>query len=183
MAALALIAVSAACSSEAAPTPIVFEGRLPFDPGPDVGGTALQEEVFADGEVTFDEYERAMEAAVQCMRDEGFEVDGPLRYPDGPIAIEPGMDPTQRLTLRARVANDPTDRFGEVNGRCLAQWAYAIEQEYLRPFEPTEAQIRDWLERAWTCLEERGGSVSSPPTAEEAMDAVRLGCRPWETGT
>jgi len=180
LAALLLSAVSAACSMQAAPTPILFDERLPFSPGPDVGGHALQNAVFADGEVTADEYERAMDAAIGCMRDEGFQVEGPLRYPDGYLVVEPGMDPTLRLTLRATVSDEESDRYGEVNGRCQAQWSYAIEQVYLRQFRPSEAEVQAWLERAWTCLEERGEPISSPPTEEEAIGAVTLGCRPWE---
>lgn len=179
---LTALGTIAGCSSPPAPTPIVFEGRLPFDPGPDVGGRSLQNEAFADGKVTFDEYERAMTAAIQCMREAGYEVDGPLRYPDGPMAVEPGTDPTQRLSYRARVGDDPADRFGEASGRCLAQWVWAIEQEYFKPLRPTEREIQEWLERAWACGAERGAKISSPPSVEEAMDSVRLGCRPWEDG-
>lgn len=172
-----------ACSVSPVATPIVFDEPLPDDPGPDVGGRALQELVFADGEVTFAEYERATVAAIQCMRDEGFQVEGPLRYPDGGLLIvEPGHDPRLRLSLRADVGNDPTDRFGRVNGRCRAQWSYAIEQVYLRQFAPSEEEVRAWLERAWACGRERGLPLSNPPTENEALDAVGQGCRPWETG-
>lgn len=115
MAALLLAAVSAACSIQAEPTPIIFDERLPFSPGPDIGGQALQEEVFADGEVTADEYERAMDAAIG--RADGFQVEGPLRYPEGYLVVETGMDPTLRLTLRASVSEEESDRYGEVNGR------------------------------------------------------------------
>jgi hypothetical protein len=171
----------AACAiSPPQPTAIVFEGPLPDDPGPDVGGKALQAEIFADGVVTADEYERAMVAAVQCMRAEGFEVEGPLHYPEGGISVEPGYDPTHELSIRARVANDPQDRYGDINARCQAQWSYAVERVYLSQFEPTEAEIRAWLERAWRCLEENRQPLSSPPAIEEALSSVAFGCRPWE---
>lgn len=176
----AALALSAGCSTTAGPTPIVFNDRLPFDPGPDVGGRALQDEIFADGQVTFDEYERAYTAAIQCMRDEGFEVQGPLRYPDGYTVVEPGWDPNHWLTSRARVADDPTDRYGEVNGRCQAQWSYAVETVYRRQFEPSEEEVQAWLQRAWDCARDNGLEVSTPPTVEEATAAVSFGCRPWE---
>ncbi|MEX2323528.1 MAG: hypothetical protein WEA29_07130 [Acidimicrobiia bacterium] len=65
------------------------EITLDVDPGPDRGGAALKAEVFADGVVTFDEYERAMNAYAQCVREEGFEVRGPLTFPtdDGTAAF------------------------------------------------------------------------------------------------
>lgn len=170
------------CSQPAIPTPIVFDEPLPADPGPDVGGQALQQEVFADGVVTFAEYERAMTAAIQCMRDEGFNVEGPLRYPEGGFAVEAGVDPRIRLELFARdVPDDPDDRFGQVHERCVAQWSYAIEQVWFRQNRPTEEEIRAWLERAWACRREKGLSISNPPTEEEAVHSVLYGCRPWET--
>lgn len=168
-----------ACSQAITLTPVVFNEPLPNDPGPDVGGRALQDEVFADGQVTFGEYERAMVASVGCMRDEGFNVEGPLRYPDGPLLVEPGVDPRHRLTLLARSVTDD-QRWGEVNGRCQAQWSYAIEQVFLRQFTPTQAEIRAWLERAWACLREKGVPLSNPPTEEDAMQSIPYGCRPWE---
>ena len=170
-----------ACGGQTGPTPLVFEGRLPADPGPDEGGRALAEDIFADGEVTFDEYERAFTAGVQCMRDAGFEVEGPLRYPDGALLIEPGVDPRNRLTLRALNTDrgDGIDHFGPVNERCEAQWYYAVERLWDEQWEPTQAEIDAWLERAWTCAGEMGLPLSSPPTDHEAMDAVAYGCQPW----
>jgi hypothetical protein len=161
---------------------VVFDEPLPFDPGPDVGGRVLQEEVFADGEVTFDEYERAMTAAAQCMRDGGFDVEGPLRYPEGGLAVEPGVDPSIRLDILAlAITGDASDRYGEVNGRCQAQWSYAIETVWFRQNAPTEEEIQAWLDRAWDCLDTLGVPVSNPPTVEEAVGSVAHGCKPWES--
>jgi hypothetical protein len=178
---VAALLIGCSAGPPTAATPIVFDEPPPFDPGPDVGGRALQQAIFADGVVTHDEYERAYTAAIQCMRGEGFEVEGPLRYPDGPLVFTVGADPRLRLTLAARPGDDPEDRFGEVNGRCLAQWSYAVEQVYLRQFAPTEDEFQAWLERAWECARDRGLPLSDPPTSQEASDAVLFGCQPWES--
>lgn len=180
---LLALATLSACSGETSPTPLVFEGRLPADPGPDAGGQALQRTIFADGEVTFDEYERAVTAGVQCMRDEGFDVEGPLLYPEGFLVVAPGFDPRNRLTFRAidTEQSDGVDRFGQVNERCEAQWYYAVERLWDEQFEPTEEEIRAWLERAWECAEENGLPLSNPPSEEEATTAVQHGCEPWLT--
>lgn len=181
-AALALLLFGVmACSPATTPTPLVFNEPLPDDPGPDVGGRALQAEVFADGIVTADEYERAMVAMVQCMREEGFDVLGPLRYPEGALSISPGIDPRYRLGVVARnVPAAEEGRWSEVSGRCQAQWSYAIEQVYLRQFNPTQDEIRAWLERAWACAKEKGLPLSDPPTEQEAVRSVAYGCQPWE---
>ncbi len=173
--------LATACSSIPAASPITFNEPLPFDPGPDVGGPALQREIFADGQVTFDEYERAVTAAIGCIRDEGFRVEGPLRYPDGYIVVTPGSDPRRSLTYRISPGDDPQDRAGEVDGRCQAQWSYAVSAVHVRQVEPTEDEIQSWLQRAWDCAREKGLPVSTPPTVKEATDAVVFDCRPWET--
>lgn len=180
---LAMLLALAGCAGETGPTPLVFEGQLPADPGPDVGGLALQEDIFADGMITFAEYERAVTAGIQCMRDEGFDVEGPLRYPAGYLLIAPGFDPRDRLTLRGINTEqaDGLDRFGLANERCQAQWYYAVERLWDEQIEPTEDEIRAWLERAWGCAAEGGMPLSQPPTEDEAIAAVRAGCEPWLT--
>jgi hypothetical protein len=178
---LFLLALIGGCATSPAATPIVFDEDPGWDPGPDVGGKALRDEVFSDGEVTFDEYERAVTAAVQCMRDAGFDVEGPLQYPDGGIVVVPGWDPRLRLGIRAHPGEDPQDIFGDVNGRCQAQWSWHIEQVWFQEHEPTEAETQAWLERAWECAGRQGAPIASPPTVEDALNSVAYGCRPWET--
>ncbi len=179
---VALLTVAACSEAATVPEPIVWNEPLPYDPGPDVGGLTLQREIFSDGKVTFDEYERAFTAGVECMRAEGFEVEGPLRYPEAPLAIAPGTDPRHRLGLIARnIAAEEDERWSDVNQRCQVQWYYMVEQIYLRQFVPTEEETRAWLERAWACAEAKGVDLSDPPTEDEAVMAVGLGCRPWES--
>jgi hypothetical protein len=181
-AALAVVSVLLVGCGVVVPTPLVFDEPLPDDPGRDVGGRALQDEIFADGEITADEYERSAKAAVACMRDEGFDVVGPLRFGDSraPVAIAPGWDPRLRLSSFARNADPPgEDRFGPVNARCLAQWSYAVEQVYLKQFAPTEEETQAWIKRALECMRENGHPISKPPTLRDATSSVAHGCEPW----
>jgi hypothetical protein len=161
----------------------VMAEPLPADPGPDVGGRALQEQVFADGVVTFDEYRRAVLAAVECVRAEGFQVAGPFRFPEpgAVLAVEPGVDPGLRLSWTVTVRDAGEDqRLSEVDARCQSQWSYRIEQVWLRKHAPTQEEVQAWLERAWGCARERGLPLSDPPTEVDALDAVSFGCHPWE---
>jgi hypothetical protein len=180
--AFAVFILTTACGS-AGPTPIVFDEPLPDDPGPDVGGKALQDRIFADGVVTAAEYERAYAKALDCMREEGFDVVGPMSHDDSraPMVIEPGSDPRLRLSSFARNTDrgDGVDRFGPVNGRCQAQWSYAVELVYLGQFAPTEAETQAWIERAWECMRENGHPINEPPTLEDATASVAYGCEPW----
>jgi hypothetical protein len=157
----------------------VLQQPMPHDPGPDEGGSALRDEIFADFEVAFDEYERAATAAVDCMRRQGFDVEGPSRYPDGAHAvIVPGVDPTNVLTWAAVNPSDE-DRWLEVGGTCYAQWLYHVEAVWDLQNAPSEREVQEWLKRAWACGEENGLDLSEPPTIDEALEAVNLGCRPW----
>lgn len=155
---------------------------LPGDPGPDVGGRALEREVFADGLVTFDEYERAVVAAIQCLRDEGFTVVGPYQYPEGPLVYSPGDDPSIRLTYGVIDTGDEP-RQGQALERCDAQWLYRIRYVWLGKHAASDAEIQAWLERAWACARQKGLPLSDPPTEEDADNAVFHGCRPWETAS
>lgn len=179
---MAVLAGAGCSEATTAREPIVWSEPLPYDPGPDVGGLTLQEEIFSDGEVTFDEYERAFTAGVDCIRAEGFEVDGPLRYPVGGMSVAPGWDPRHELSLLARnITSNVNQRWSDVNHRCQVQWYYMVEQIYLRQFLATAEETRAWLERAWACAEEKGMDLSDPPTEEEAVMALGFGCRPWES--
>jgi len=67
--ALAFAVVLASCSSGDAE----ISAREPLPEGL----SAFQREMLEDGEVTFDEYERAVLAAMQCLRDAGIRTAGP----------------------------------------------------------------------------------------------------------
>ena len=176
-----LVLAVVACEQATTKQPVVFDEPLPYDPGPDVGGLTVQKAILADGEVTFDEYEKAFTAGIQCMRDEGFDVEGPLRYPDGVILIEPGADPRHRLGLLANnITQAEDERWNDVNQRCQVQWYYMVERIYFQQFDATEAEVQAWLERAWACAKEKGLELSNPPTESEAGHSVAFGCRPWE---
>ncbi|MEX2323526.1 MAG: hypothetical protein WEA29_07120 [Acidimicrobiia bacterium] len=198
---VALLAVVAAvgCSGEAgspaSSTPGVSpisstpfdEITLGVDPGPDRGGAALKAEVFADGAVTFEEYERAMHAYAQCMRDEGFQVDGPV--PMGPevgAALSPGDDPRNFLlvTFPGIVSEAEDQRNSEADLRCQEQWSFAIEKVWAEQNAATGIELQEWLERAWDCARQRGTVLSDPPTELEAtlsaLDGMHDGCVPWE---
>ncbi|MEX2323525.1 MAG: hypothetical protein WEA29_07115 [Acidimicrobiia bacterium] len=165
-----------------------FTGPGALDPGPEMGGRALKDEVFADGMVTFDEYERAMNAYAQCVRDEGFEVDGPfVQSPQVGYALSPGEDPRNLLIVSfPGIDSEPKRaRNSEVDLRCQEQWSFAIETVWREQNAATGAELEAWLERAWECARQRGTLLSDPPTLDEAMRSANAGfvgdgCVPWE---
>jgi hypothetical protein len=185
--ALALVACSgseddigAAATEADNPFSAIMREPLPADPGPDVGGLTMQESVLADGYLTFADYERAVRATVDCIREQGFAVDGPTRFPDAPfIVVVPGVDPSLRFVWTFEDVPDQ-GALDEVAESCRAQWSYWVEHAWDLQNEPSEQDIQAWLDRAWQCARDRDLPLSDPPTEDDATAAVAAGCRPWE---
>jgi hypothetical protein len=157
----------------------VLSEQLPSEPKPGVSVGVLEEEIFADYIVSSDEYERAILATIRCIRDQGFAVDGPLRYPDGPLVLSPGEDPTVRLTWQYANIKDDT-ALQLVEDECRMQWSLRIERVWIGKHAPTESEVQAWLEKAWACAREKGLLLSEPPTEDDALSSTSYGCRPWE---
>lgn len=131
---------------------------------------AFHREIFADGEVTYEEYERAVYATIECARDRGFEVEGPWRG----LSVQIGRDITKILAVTYVDRPD-----GHLAIECQEMWSLRIETIWVIATAPTEQEVQIWLEAAWDCASERGLPLSDPPTIEEAQDATRQGCQPW----
>jgi hypothetical protein len=168
-----------------APTywPLIEEARrspLADDPGPDEGGAAFEAAVFADGRVTFAEYERAINETVECIRRAGVTAEGPFRWtsPDAGIyAHRPGYDYGLFLTVHHIVLTDDDDRRWSVeSARCQAQWSERIERVWLGQLRPSEAQIQKWWDNLYGCADDKG------IPREYAEVAAVFQCRPWENG-
>ncbi len=140
---------------------------------------ALEERVFADGEVTFAEYEEAMSATVVCLRDEGFVVEGPLRYGQGGfLVIAPGVDPSIHLSYFGVDVREP--EYSQAAELCDSRWRLRIETVWLGQHEPTAEQIQAWLDAAWECGAEKGISIHDPPDPSLDLSPVlAAGCQPW----
>lgn len=164
----------------------VLTQALPFDAAPDPAGLQLAATVFADGEVSFAEYERAMAATVTCITSNGFEVNGPLRYPDGFLVVVPGVNPNIYLSYEVLMGDESDEEtelaLSAVMEQCDVQWRWWIEQVWLRQHEPSEIDIQRWLDRAWECARQRGYEISEPPSADDDLHKVVFpgsGCEPW----
>jgi hypothetical protein len=150
------------------------------DPGPDEGGAAFEAAVFADGRVTFAEYERAINETVECIRRVGLTVEGPFRQTSPGAAflsLRPGYDYGLFMTFHHVVIDAEDDRRWSVeSARCQAQWSDKIEQVWLEQLRPTETQIQKWWDNLYGCAAE----MEIPQ--EYAEVAAVLQCQPWKNG-
>lgn len=155
----------------------VLAEPLPGDPGPDLGGLTLQRSILADGVVTFDQYERAMSAAAECIRSEGFTV----RFPGDSRVLIVGIDPAMLLTIE--VSNVEEDELlEEIEMQCRSQWSWWVEEVWQRQLTPSEEERQRALESALECGRQHGMSIAEPPHRDDHVRAyLEHGCPVWLT--
>lgn len=133
---------------------------------------------FADGEVTYSEYESVNYALASCLEERGLQVLGPVDYENGGgLMVVPGFDPANNLDVL--IVDPPDWDYTTDADFCMSVWLERLERVWLDQHEPTQTEIQTWHEAAWECARERGLPLSDPPNPEDARLAVREGCEPW----
>lgn len=118
-------------------------------PGAD---SPFQAGILADGHVTYEEYERAVHAAMDCLEEAGVTVEGPhsverrgitfLNYSYG--AVEREADLAQ---------------FEETFDTCHMTYESAVKEAYAYQHRPTPAQVQRHHELVVACLVRHGAEV------------------------
>lgn len=116
--------------------------------------SAVQLALLADGELTFDEYESAVLATVQCLKEAGLTmVDTPrldlsgTRYVFGYFA---GRD------------DEEFDRSRAIFGDCYTLHQAVVDREWGRLTAPPEGRLQDALAALANCLELAGFEIAGP---------------------
>ncbi len=140
---------------------------------------AFESEVFADGVVTFDEYEAAILAGIACVRDLGIRVEGPTTYPNGGVLMV-GRDPT--LSLDYVMMGDIDEQLLARADGCQFQWAERITLAWLDQTAPTSEEQEVWREAARECAVENRIALPEPASDIDLISVVIQdpSCRPWE---
>lgn len=103
--------------------------------------TEFQQEILADGAVTFDEYERATLAAADCFTGAGIEFTGPELQPDG-------------FTLNFAFS---TEGFSErAMDSCSEEWVGAVSRVWTEQHVPSESERPQVTRQFAECLEAAG---------------------------
>jgi hypothetical protein len=143
-----------ACGDSARPGPVSTEPTtLPSLETPDVG--------VLEGSVTYEAYERAVLATVQCIREAGMGVSG--------VTPVPG----RRLTYIAYgLPGEKDPRPGlRISSECYDSHLRAIDMAWIIATQPSEQQLDRARGALAECLRAAGESVPDPPSTE---DLVRL---------
>ncbi len=142
----------AACAGE---TP---ESPLPADLARALESTSeFQREILKDGNVTHEEYERAVYATVQCMRDGGIR-----------ISQEPYETWRGQLDFAWETRNEEEDALSaRVHEECRAEHNDLVSIQYFYQVRPTEKERAEARIALIECLRSAGVQLSSDPTGEE----------------
>ncbi len=144
-----------------------------------------QSGILADGEVTFAEYEQAVLATVECLRDRGVEVVGPYRESDagrygGSLFVIGPRDLSRFYLWDLRSPTlEGIEEAEAANEECRREYFDWVEIVYADSNEPTQAEWADWYRRLQTCLEANGVEVpADDPTTLNllATEHRTLGC-------
>ncbi len=152
MAALLCAVAVAGCTvaPSEAPSSTLPEGLPPF-----------QREILSDGVVTFAEYERAVFRTVQCLRELGYEVDGPELGARGLF-----------YDYWVTVGPEGSAATSEAQDRCDEEYLRSVAFAWARQNELTGAELEAELERLRACLGEAGVEVAADATVEDLIELV-----------
>jgi hypothetical protein len=160
----------AGCSGDEDPVPEptpTLDARL-LESAREGGASAEQLGVLQTGQVTFEQYQAAVNQTVDCMRDAGIDVIGD--------------DVTQTRgfpEISYSFANSSAGRTAEqtlaIADECIATHSMYIEQAYqLAPgsLEQQEAAFDPYRESMVQCVRDNGGDVADDATAADVLIAA-----------
>lgn len=183
-----------------AATVLVFPVVL-FTSEPETGPAASQPSASELGdEITFEQYETAYTGFVECLRNTGYTVEGPLQFgrdANAPLPLYVGIDPTiylQRLVI-GDVEKGPLDA---ADAECQETHLGDIEDLWFEQEGSKFLSEREWIDNLLACAEVSGIEIPDSLSYDEMLNEVGTdpsdqiladiageaimshGCRPWE---
>jgi hypothetical protein len=132
----------------------------------------FEQSLLEDGVLTFDEYEQATFAAVECMKSAGFGI-GPG---DGPEVPENTEGP--RLTSRGKYTYNPfsppnfnKDEFIRIVTECKRRYSDVVDFFWAIKTAPTEVELQTMRASIGSCLRDTGHEVPEHPSS---LDLARV---------
>jgi hypothetical protein len=150
---LLLTACGGEASNQAEASPAATHEYLDLSEG-SVSPLPAQLELLSDGVLTFDEYETAVLATVQCLAEAGVR-----------IVSEPHLDLSGTRYVYQYFAGSNDVEFEEIRStwiECYTLHQAVVDGEWARYTAPPEGRLRDALLALETCLAESGFEFQSP---------------------
>lgn len=129
------------------------------------GADPWQIAILEKGDVSYSEYESAVNRALTCMRDAGIDVLGPE------VTSRTGL-PQLHYGWSPQADGLTTDQGQLLGDDCLNRYSYYVEMEYsVQPssIEAMEQYFVKFRPAVVACLRENGGTVKDEPTRDEAV--------------
>lgn len=172
-------------------------------PALSASGASSQEVAESDGQITFEQYENAYIGYVDCLRSNGYTVEGPLRFGRDPnaglqlgLGGGRGIDPT--LHLQRLVYGDVNkSQLDATDLECQEAHLGDIEQRWIQQESMKLLSLSAWVDNLLICAETNGmqipalsedemfNDVGTDPSDQIFLDLAAQaimdhGCRPWE---
>ncbi|KGM13807.1 hypothetical protein [Cellulomonas bogoriensis] len=128
------------------------------------GASEEQLQIIESGEVTFDAYEAAVLRTIECLQDEGFDV-------DGPEVVELSGFPEVTYTYPVWTEGRTDEEAGQVARACEDEHSSAVQGLYRNSPEAQQAQaalVAEHRPAVVTCLQDQGVEA----TGDEELDAL-----------
>lgn len=122
---------------------------------------------FEDGEITYAEYSDAIDRAVACISNEGFQVDGPFSDETGRF-----LTYSAGFSVVPETEASETQRLRETMQHCREYFADAISATWARQTAPNEAELLLATKDFESCLREIDKSLIELPTLEDLYTFV-----------
>lgn len=182
-----------------APQLLFTGGQVP--PGLAASQPSTPDEPTPGDQITFEQYEAAYTGYVECLRDAGYTVEGPLQFgrdPEAPLALSVGSDPTIHL-LSLVVGDVEKGPLDAADDECRELHIGDIEERWLEQESAEFIDTRTWLDNLLACAESNGIEIPESLSYEEMLNDVGIdpsddmvmsiaaeairdhGCRPWQS--
>lgn len=165
--AVAGLAALTACSPGDAPTPeptATLDAQL-LESAREGGASEEQLAVLQGGQVTFEQYQTAVNQAVGCMRDAGIEV-------IGDTVSQPRGFPEISYSFANSSAGRTDDQTLAIADECIATHSMYVERAYQTApgsLEQQEAAFAPYRDLIVQCVRDNDGDVADDATAGEVL--------------
>lgn len=125
-------------------------------------GAASKEQQFAfkDNVITFEEYEKAILRAAECMTEAG-------------IQNAPAVENGYIYAFNSRIPDGPdVDRMFEAHASCQDRYSREIHDAWMAQHSPTQEEVQTAFAGFTACLRSGGVDVPDAPTASE-QESIR----------
>jgi hypothetical protein len=133
------------------------------------GASDFQRALFADGRLTFAEYEGAILSLTQCFKDHGLTI------------VELNLNARNKYEMAIGLVPGDVERSKKSYDQCRQEYYSIVEQVWLQNIQPSESELQSARDDLAACLRLRGYELPEHPASQDfhngrISDADLVGC-------